>query len=250
MKLSEMLSNRVICLAEARLLGVIISATADCKLKRINQLIVADNEENECYMQMRYLNIGDVYYTLYKTPEYEKKGIDVPFQKDIYNTDGKYLGQLLDVELEGNSIVSLLTTNGERVSAGEVVIAGDMIIVKGNNKIRISKGKKKLIEPSKDILVKEAFNDYNTSITAHNEENVDNKVVQPTVTKRESVEVGNVGKIISSYAFLLGRMVIKKILYNGETLIPVGKIIDTEVVELARDKGKLVELTVSSKEQD
>ncbi len=252
MKLSEMLSSQVICLAEAKPLGIIISAICDYKMKRIRQVVIVDGEENEVYLQLRYLNKGDeIYYTLYKAPEYEQKGLRLPFQRNIYNTDGLFIGHLQDVEVEGSVITMLLTSDGRSISSDDVVVAdNELVIVKGSRKLRISKGKKRKVEDNL-VNINEAFNTYNPPLGDSEKESVSSvniveskRAVPASFDSHNSVS----RNIISSYAFLLGRRVVKKVLHNGNVLIPEGRIIDTETVELARDNGKLVELTVSSKE--
>lgn len=252
MKLSEMLSSQVICLAEAKPLGTIISATCDYKMKGIKQVVVADREENEGYLQLRYLNKGDgIYYTLYQAHEYEQRGLRVPFQRNIYNTDGMYIGRLCDVEVEGSEIIALLTSDDKSITAADVVVAGgELVIVKGNKKLRVSKGRKKSVKKS-IIDIEDAFNTPN--LTPRNMVEGNSTMGSVVEAKRIIPENNDTPssipmKIISSYAFLLGRKVVKKVLHNGDVLIPEGRIIDTETVELARDNGKLVELTVSSKE--
>lgn len=250
MKISEMLSSQVICLAEAKPLGVIITAIADNKLKRIKGVVIADSDDNEGYLSMRYLKKGEVYYTLYKTPELEQVGINIPFQKDIYNTDGVYIGRLLDIEIEGESITNLLTSDGKSIPANTIVVAsGDLVIVKGNNKLRIPRNKSTHGNSSK-VDIENSFNNYTPSAVDSKVENegvisvLEHKAEAPITSRGGAESV----KMISSYAFLLGRRVIKRVIHNGSTLIPEGRIIDIDTVELARNNGKLVELTVSSKE--
>lgn len=250
MKISEMLSSQVICLAEAKPLGVIITATADNKLKRIKGVVIADSDDNEGYLSMRYLKKGEVYYTLYKTSELEQVGISIPFQKDIYNTDGIFIGRLLDIEVEGDVITNLLSSDGKSIPTNTIVVAsGDLVIVKGNNKLRIPKNKS-THGNSSNVDIEDSFNNYTPSAVGSKIGNegvisgLEHKA-EPSVTARGGSESV---KMISSYAFLLGRRVIKRVIHNGSTLIPEGRIIDADTVELARNKGKLVELTVSSKE--
>ena len=55
-------------------------------------------------------------------------------------------------------------------------------------------------------------------------------------------------RIISDYSFLLDRKVLADV-YNttGELIIPANSRITTEIVDIARRYGKLVELTVGSR---
>ena len=247
MKFSELIGKKIICLSYAKELGIVFNCNVDRKLKKIGQLITVDREEDEGYIDYRKVCFGaDTLFTTYSLADYTASGIAFPFRTAVYDTDGNCLGRVEDFEFDKNVITDLVMGEDEKIPSSNVVVASeDMIIVKGQRKI-----KPKTVEKKPLLNAKDAFNEYVLSDVNDRESQivktkpkVDDRnysVIQPD-TNEESPK-----KIISGYKFLLGRTVIKHIISGGKMLIPRGKVIDDETVELARKYGKLVELTVSS----
>lgn len=146
MKFSSLLGKNLISLANAKELGTVYSCTVDNKLRKIHQIATIDNDENEGYIENKYVNVGsDVLYTINALADYEQMGIDFPFRSRVFNTDGKLLGVVADFEFDGNQIIELELTDNERIKTSEVVIASDnLVIVKGERVIRpLSNSKKR-----------------------------------------------------------------------------------------------------------
>lgn len=263
MKFSELIGKKVICMSFAKEIGMVFNCTVDKKLKKVNQIIAVDKEEDEGYVDFKKVIIGnDVLFTTNSLADYTANGVPFPFRTPVYNTDGTLIGKIIDFEITGNAIDSLYLSNDLSLPSSEVVVASDeMVVVKGRRKIRIKQTSPK----SKLSSIEESFNnvEYNSvdkdtkakKETTKNEPVVatikmenSEQIVTPTITQNNEKEDNNpaLRKLIAGYKFLLGRKVIKHIIAGGKMLIPRGKLIDVETVELARKYGKLVELTVSS----
>lgn len=250
MRFSEIIGKKIVCLSFGKELGTVYSCTVDKKMRRIHHLATIDREEDEGFVDNKRVFHGkDILYTLNCLAEFESAGTDFPFRSPIYNTDGCYVGRANDFEFEGSIIKKLYIDNEKTIESNQVVLlSNEMIIVKGNRKLRIKRE-----HETKPKELSTAFNQVDDAQIETIELQENNQVNTATST------IGNTGsinpknqnnesplKVISGYGFLLGRAVIKHIFAGGKLIIPKGKIIDEETVEKARTHGKLVELTISS----
>lgn len=241
MRFSELIGRKIICLSLAKELGIVFNCNVDKKLKRINQLIAVDREEDEGYVDFHKINVGvDTLFTSYSLADYTPCGIAFPFRAPIFDTDGNGLGRVEDFEFENNQITDLVIGDNQTIASSRVVIASEeLIIVKGQRKI-----KARLNETKPLVDEKTYFNETPLPSALPTVSMVIDPKTQVESAENEDRESPR--KIISGYKFLLGRTVIKHILSGGKMIIPRGKVIDDDTVELARKYGKLVELTVSS----
>ena len=246
MKLSEIISRKLICISEAKELGVVLNATVDPKMRRVISLVTADEEEEDGYIPTRYAHYGkDVVFTLTKGLDYSKEGISIPLRKEVYDTDGNLLGMLADVEFERSKITSLLLDNETVLEPSSIVNVGKkMTVVAGKRKVRA----KIKAEPKADVL--SSFNEMEQEDIAA--ETVDSPEESAATSLYEALphveeKTGETpSKIIYGYGFLLGRKVTKAVMKNGKCIIPKDSTIDEDAVEKAGKEGKLVELTVNS----
>lgn len=252
MRFSEIIGKKIVCLTFGKELGTIYSCTVDRKLRRIHHLSTVDNEENEGFVDNKRVFQGkDILYTLSSLAEFQSSGIDFPFRSPIYNTDGCYIGRAVDFEFNGNTINELYIGEDKKLKVDEVVLLSkEMIIVKGNRKLRIKRDK--AVKPKE---LSSAFNQFELQPEISDESikvpisYIDNTTASTPINITQKTPLKNNEsplKVISGYGFLLGRAVIKHIFDGGKLIIPKGKIIDEDTVEKARAHGKLVELTVSS----
>lgn len=256
MKLSEVLSQKIIRMSEASYLGVILTVTVDEKARYIKQFVTADEEEEDGYIPVKKVFFGrDAAFTVNSGLVYEKVGCTLPIRREVYDTDGMKLGVLTDLEFEGNKIVKIYLTTG--VLESPVVKVGEkMIVAQGERMIRSKKAKKE----------KPDFNAFNVPEKAVEEE------VAASVVAKEKAEVSDVKervstavegvsteekpvlktdkdipeKLVYGYEFLLGRVVTKSVNKGSKAIANKGDIIDADTVERAGKEGKLVELTVNS----
>lgn len=242
MRFSEFIGRKIICLSFAKELGVVFNCNVDKKLKRINQLITIDKEEDEGYVDFHKINVGaDTLFTAYSLADYTPTGMAFPFRAPIFDTDGNRKGRVEDFEFENNRITDLVIGENKLIPTANVVIASEeLIIVKGRRKIKARINEQKPLADEKTY-----FNENTVSPVPLQPQTVNQPEIQ-VYNRTETDEQESPKKIISGYKFLLGRTVIKHIISGGKMIIPRGKVIDDDTVELARKYGKLVELTVSS----
>lgn len=252
MRFSEIIGKKIVCLSLGKELGTVFNCSVDKKMHRILHLATIDKEEDEGFVDNKRIFHGkDILYTLNCLAEFESTGINFPFRSPVYNTDGSYIGRANDFEFEGSIIKKLYIDNDKTIESNEVVLlSSEMIIIKGNRKLRIKREHK-----TKPKELSTAFNQVDNAQS----EIADSIEIQtPTITtetphstvipnpKKQNQSNESPLKVISGYGFLLGRAVIKHIFAGSKLIIPKGKIIDADTVEKARTYGKLVELTVSS----
>lgn len=282
MKFSELIGKDVICLSFAKNLGNIFNCTVDKKLKKINQFVTVDNDENDAYIQSRFINFGlDTLFTTYNLADYEANGIKFPFRKNVYTTDGKFEGVVGDFEFENGKITKLFVSDKIINPVDVALVSDEMIIVKGNRRIRLKNVNKEIVNVDDSFNADYNAADKNEPLATNTMENTLNAGdfggdfnrqksnasasvnlnyiplnsvrFEPNIDKSQQAKQDEIfntespRKLISGYKFLLGRKVIKSILSGGKLIIPQGQIIDDHTVELARKFGKLVELTVSSR---
>lgn len=142
MKFSILLGKNLISLGHAKDLGTVYNCAVDNKLRRINQIATIDNDENEGFVQNKYVNLGeDTLFTVSTLADYEQKGILFPFRARVFDTDGNFLGKVSDFDFENNQILNLILTKDVSIKPDNVVVAStDLVIVKGKRKIRACVG--------------------------------------------------------------------------------------------------------------
>ena len=243
MKLSEIVSYKIIRLDEARELGVLLSLIVDKKGRYAKQFATADVEEEDGYLPVRYVRFGkDAAFTLNRELGYEKVGVTLPLRFPVYDTDGNLRGVLTDVEWSGSLVSRYYLDNGGLFLPQDVFLIGEkMVLLKGKVKCRAAKKK-----PEQKVELAQAF----TSPKVEKEEEevaAERAEEAPQAEPARTYENSEVPeKLVYGYGFLLGRVTRKAVFAEGEEVIAAGEIIDRATVEKAWKKGKLVELTVSS----
>lgn len=127
----------------------------------------------------------------------------------ITDEKGKMFGNLTDLLINKNFEISKLVTDTKNL--------GNLIIISMSQDVLVFKRKPK---EKKVAIVKEQ-----TAI--------------PTDT--------NIVTTISNYGFLIGRILQKNIMVGGNIVLPIGKKIAKQDIDIARKYGKLIDLTIYSK---
>lgn len=244
MKISDYLGRLVINLAAAKEEGIIINGILDDKLKKLSYFVIIneDNlEEIELYLPIKSILHGtDTLFV--KDNKYieqlEPKYIKCPLNARVFNTDGELLGIVKDMEFDEKGYTTkLILENGEIMQSEILIATSSIITVKGIRKIKVIR-KKPIAPPEVENMMnipEREFLSPKDDFYQYDSVNDENNPEQPP-------------RIIADYTFLLGRIVSKNIYsYNSEVLVPANTKIDDAVVKLARNNGKLVELTINSK---
>lgn len=161
-------------------------------------------------------------------------------QKEVYQSDGTALGKVTDVLFDQKGFVSVLKVGEDEVKATSVAGVDQVVLLKP-----AQKRKYKRKTPSITAL---ATVDSPVTIldeSAHQDNQA--KFVEADVSTENFVQTAPT-KIIADYNFLLGRSLQEDLYtYNGELIAMKNTYVSVDVVERARQNGKLLELTLNSK---
>lgn len=148
-----------------------------------------------------------------------------PLKSKVYTLDGKYLGIVTDIILEGNfDLESLVLEEGTKINKSQIFnLSEDLILVNQSSKIR----KKSSFKPKKVQITKVNNYDISTDIKKIKiQSETPNPLPKTTYSK-----------------ILLNRVVTKNIInINGEIIAKANTKISLETINKARLFGKLYEL--------
>jgi len=263
----EYIGKTVLTLAGERM-GEIKNLTFDKNYKRLKNLVVFDDEQEECHVSLRSVfchgeNVVLVKINLY--PPAENTYLS-PLNVKCYDIKGKLLGIVTDLKFDNDekTVTTLVLENKEELSQSNIVSHGkDAVLFDFSEKPkkiikRKSPQKKKIDEMflkkeplSENIIVEgtaaisEAESkEIETTETATTTELV-TEALQRDELKTEIPKKPD--NLVVGARLLTGRKVKKDIyLGNGKLLISEGTIITLPIVNLALNNGKLFELTVNS----
>jgi len=226
--------------------------------------------------------INDLYIKRASDIDLSKLAV-TPLGKKVYSSDGKFFGTVTDIEINDENICTDMYIGEEKIALDSVLEFGDIVLTKGGWCPKICKYvPKKVKSPKKAQTIRVKMLDGEQQAAQQSDIGDDYPQTQPitlaqaireearilseerlsarlpaeedaTPSEQDKIpteqrEDPHIPRIISSYGFLLGRIVTKNIFsYNRELLINEGDVVTEPVVEKARSAGKLVELTLHSK---
>jgi len=261
------LSKPIISIYEASMIGTVISATFDKKMRRVCALlIVSDNEEDEIlyYVPINRIITAENALTVKNrnsVRRYEESNIFVkcPINHPVYMTTGEKKGTVRDVSFDEKTFeVIEIILDSEKISAEKVAsVSNSLMILKGEGFTRLqpprarrTKKPKAENDGVKDTPDREYIPTYQATIMPQEEEeeNYEEIPAETVTTVKKDERVSIPARIISDYSFLLNRLVLQDVYSTtGELIIPANTRITVQTVETARKHGKLVELTVGSR---
>lgn len=235
-KISDLLGKPLISLFDAKAVGFISNVWFDSKLVAAKTAeITSDDDEfpERSYTQIRYMECdGDaaVIKSLAGVTSLNSSVATVssPINRRAFNQNGKDLGTVRDVILENNRTQKIICEKAE-FTPKELLSLGDNLCIFNDTGKPIKLARPKVPRP--------------TPKAAETEVNIFSAVQTPrmpqsvTVTKTPGVPV-------KDYSFLMGKPVRTPVLSGGKILIPAGKIVDEQTIELARRENKLVQLAL------
>jgi len=278
----EYIGKTVLTLAGERM-GEIKNLTFDKNYKRLKNLVIFDDEQEEYHVSLRSVfchgeNVVLVKINLY--PPAENTYLS-PLNVKCYDIKGKFLGLVTDLKFDEDekTVTTLVLENKEELSQNNIVSHGkDAVLFDFSEKpkkiVRRKLPPKKIIdemflkiEPlTEDIIAKdsavisegettetgtttEAVTETGTTIEAVIETGTTTEAVTEALERDElKTEIPKKpDNLVVGARLLTGRKVKKDIyLGNGKLLISEGTIITLPIVNLALNNGKLFELTVNS----
>ena len=254
----NLIDKEAICLFEAKSLGIVTGLLIDKKTLKLKYLILDGTEPLNYVKSDKILAVSDCItlkndLCLTTVPDSVKKRCHAVFPVFGITTDGKRIGRLEDIELDGDRLKGLIFNIS--IAAEKILRASrNYIIVQGEKEFKIAKSvpKKINVNDLRQVFINDTSykSEGVTPDLNDTEPPIEHAAVSPSAASPSFPDNGienNPLRIITDYHFLLGRIVRTNIFsFNGELIISENSTITPDVVEKARRYGKLIELTTSS----
>ena len=137
MKVSNIISKQVLSLYEAENNLVIYKPVPSCDYKKIKGFVLFDIEEKEYFLPLSSIhNFGDliVIKNLSCLKEYDEIDEDFIGNK-VFDTDGKDLGILIDLEFNENGEIQSYITSNKEIKNGKILTLKNSLIFYGEKEI-------------------------------------------------------------------------------------------------------------------
>lgn len=217
-KVSELLGKPLLSLSEAEFLGTIGNIYFDDKMSKGTFLMLYTADEEICFLPITKLINIDNDAAVVRNAEglsEEATGIINPINSHAFNQDGKSMGIIKDVILDGVKVVSFIIGE-ETVNAVNLISAGSLLIFN---------------DSGKPIKLKPA-----TKREKIKEESVKKEVEFPVKTA-----------FAPSYDFLIGKKLQRTILaMDGKVIAKEGENVTVDIIRDAKKEGKLVILALNA----
>ena len=210
-KLTDLDGKKLIDVGTARVLGEIRGVVWD------RQAGCAFVTDEGCWSAEKIFSVKDAVSLL--NPKKIDNAAELTFDKVAYDTTGKYLGKLTDVEMCSTlKLGTIRLDDGSAFGRGKVYALGDVLLIRARTPVSKTKSKAKAQNgPSKGGK---------TLTTAHWMQN----------------------RRYGDFSFLIGKTVDKTITnFQGELMIKVGEKVTNTVLRQAKVSGKLIELCLHTK---
>ncbi len=266
LKVTDILSKCVLSLSDAKALGVIANAYMSEKLKRLRGWLVVqeDCDEEPLLPRERIIGNEDAVTVMHSAVLRAPKGERCPFGAKVYDSLGKYLGVFRDLIFDEKSGLTSSLLVEESLLPAELVLSAsaDGVILRAEAHASLRtyraprKGKRKQAKSylptfslSETLLPEISLPEETSAEETASEEtplSAADPILPPAIKEDSAGKEGAAPALYGDYAFLLGRKVHKDIYAQGALLAEKGRYVDESLLESARCKGKLVELTVNS----
>ena len=218
-KVSELLGKPLLSLSEAEFLGTIGNIYFDDKMTKGTFLMLYTLEEDVRFLPITKLINIDNDAAVVKNSEgitLEENGIVNPINSHAFNQDGKSLGIIKDVIMDGIKVVSFIIGE-EAVTASNLISAGSLLIFNDSGKpIKLKPTPKR------------------------------EKIKEETPLKRE-IQFPVKTAFAPSYDFLLGKKLQRTIVaMDGKVIAREGENVTGEIIRDAKKEGKLVILALNA----
>lgn len=165
--------------------------------------------------------------------------------QEVFDTNGKRLGNVEKVELTGRGELRTLTVAGKILRKNKVWSVGDVLLIKEKSARQCeAENRRKQAQNAKQSEKPLASE---TTGMAKGFSAVAPVALPNGQTEELSFTVGNIRRRYGDFRFLIGRTVDKNIVnFQGELMIKCGECITKEILRQAKIYGKLIELYLHS----
>ncbi len=265
--LSDIVSKKVLNLFSGKIEGTVKNLCFSDLCKRVSSLQMFSDEDDEFLIDAKKIfSIGDAAVViknasaLTSTLNQCKANELSPMNLEIYSLKGDFLGTVCDAELSNSLALNFLITKENRIRQDQIVNVGKNIVVNmQDKKVRVSdfrpqiKMTENLSQEKVYILPPQIENDSeNISKMPIETEKKQEEVVRnmPTAKDFKIDSLPLPQKISSNNDFLIGRKMQRTVYgVNNEIIIKKEFLINKKTIDAARRHGKLMELTVYSRQK-
>lgn len=236
-RVSELLSKPLITLSDAKYAGTVSNIFFDKALRRgscLELLSEDDAAPERTAIDLKYVKLGPdaavVPHSVLLEPVKTSGLTSNPINCAAYNQDGKRLGRVSDVLLDGTNIVSV-EVDGKPYEVATLIAHSDKLLIlndSGRSFKPYRPARKPTLPPEPPVEPPPATTPPESVV-----------VLPEKLTAAPPVDRGE-------YAFLLDKKTTKHLLSpEGTLLVPAGTVVTHEVIDRVRSAGKLVQLALS-----
>jgi sporulation protein YlmC with PRC-barrel domain len=276
-KLSELIGKQAITLLDANVQGTIVNAYFDKTLTKCRYVVLLEEDaDNRYYVELKNLSAFSGDAAVVRCIDDIKTQplgnfVFAPINLPTFNQDGKSLGTVRDVNMEGAKVLSFVTEEGEIPVSTLLSHSEKMLVFNDTGKvIKLKKPLQKspapeLKTPSNSEGEKQ-IHYFGENAPSFQSENVPSLPVGIVATAMEEKDVPTVAlppkaasvqrgdnsdaknqNDMSKYAFLMGKRVQRDIFgTNGGLIARENEMISERTILLAKENGKLVALALHS----
>ncbi len=194
----------------------------------------------------------------------------------IDNNTAQNLGEIFKIHVNNRKIDYILTSNDVKINTNHILQISDAIMYKSecryypnfrfyqiaNQMVTDEKGKiygnlidlfinknfeiTKIMTDNKNLLNVEIISVSKDTLVFRRIPKA-KKQVKPKQTEIEVKQSPCIATVLCNYNFLIGRIMQKSIIVNGKIIIPIGKKITKQDIDTAQQYGKLIDITIYSK---
>lgn len=201
--------------------------------------ILWDNAERKCLLQVTSDDTGTENFDFSVTngnvtlQKCQNKGVPLFLSQEVFDTNGKRLGNLQNLFFAKNGVLRNLIVNEKAFAKGKIRCVGDVILIKEKPFLATrpkTRNKTTQIASEVDANSKKAIAAHDHSSTIPNSR--DTRFI-----------TGKIRRKYGDFGFLAGRRVDKTIVnFQGEVMIKSDEIITKETLRQAKISGKLIEI--------
>lgn len=252
MNVSEIISKRIVELRTARILGTVINVKFSPTLKKAENLLLLDeNENDETFLSLGIKNLFAfrneflVVKSINSPLLVHNGGTFNPINLPACNQDGKTLGKITDVSLNENYTVKSFILGKTEFDFGKLLSFSESLVIFNDSGKRITLPKLSSHAPSKtdlkQMIVKafELTTDIPQSPSAIGAAPTSFGVATPTAASMPPSERH------SDFSFLVGKRIARDLYSSaGKLIAACGSVITFETIKAAGKDNKLVQLTI------
>lgn len=167
----------------------------------------------------------------------------------VYDTNGKFLGELENAEFTSKLLLRKITVNNSEFTRGQIASIGDAVIIRAKSPKQLLRQREKELNEANATVAPQTESPQPTQISSAQLAVTEQHSQTPIgeLSTQTPAQHGNSGGRIrrryGNFNFLLGKIADKTIVnFQGEVMIKKKETVTKEVLRQAKISGKLIEL--------